>query len=113
MGLIFEVFNELGYGHKESVYQKAIAKSFADDGIEFKEQLRYKLKYKGKELGIYIFDFLVFNNIIIELKQRDFFSSKDISQLYKYLKATGLKLGLIVHFTSKGIRYKRIVNLIK
>jgi GxxExxY protein len=112
MGLIFEVFNVLGYGHKESFYQKAVAKAFSDNRIKFKEQLRCKLQYKEKELGVYILDFLVFDKIIIELKQRDFFSRKDINQLYKYLKVTGLKMGLIVHFTSKGVRYKRIVNLI-
>jgi GxxExxY protein len=112
MGLIFEVFNVLGYGHKESFYQKAIAKSFLDNNIKFKEQVKCKLKYKERDLGIYILDFLVFDKIVIELKQRDFFSKKDIDQLYKYLKATKLKLGLIVHFTGSGVRYKRIVNLI-
>jgi GxxExxY protein len=112
MGLIFEVFNSLGYGHKEIIYQKAIAKVFLDKGIKYKEQLRYKLKYREKDLGIYILDFLVLDKIVIELKQRDFFSRKDIEQLSRYLKATNLKLGLLVHFTSKGVRYKRVINLI-
>jgi len=111
MGIVFEVFNSLGFGHKEIFYQKAIAKAFKDSEIEFKEQLRCKVKYKGEDLGIYIFDFLVFNKIILELKQKDFFSSKDIKQTFMYLKAKDLKLGLLVNFTSKGVRYKRIVNI--
>lgn len=70
-----------------------------------------KVKYKGRELGIYIFDFLVFGKIVVELKVRNYFSKKDIEQLYRYLKATNLKLGLIIHFTKEGVKYKRIVNL--
>ncbi len=111
IGIIYEVFNELGYGHKEKFYQKAIAKEFEKRKILFKEQSRAKIKYKGKELGIYILDFLVFDKIVIELKQGKHFSKSDIRQLYSYLKATKLKLGLLVYFTSQGIRVKRIVNL--
>lgn len=111
MGIIFKVFNELGYGHKECFYQKAIAKEFKINKIVFKEQLRYRLVYKGEVLGVYIFDFLAFDKIIIEIKQRDYFSIRDIKQIKRYLKATGLKLGILVHFTNSGVRYKRIPNL--
>ena len=111
MGLVFKVFNEVGYGHKENFYQKAIAEIFKENNIEFKEQLGCKVKFRGKDLGIYIFDFLVFGKIVLELKQRDFFSTKDIEQLLRYLKATNLKLGIIIHFTKNGIRYKRVPNL--
>ena len=111
MGVVFKVFKELGFGHRENFFQKALAKNFKDNDFEFKEQLRCKVKYKGEDLGIYIFDFLIFNKIILEIKQRNFISSKDINQLYKYLKAANLKLGIIVTFTSGGVRYKRVVNL--
>ena len=112
MGLVFKVFNDVGYGHKENFYQKALVEIFKENKIEFREQLRCKVKYKGKDLGVYIFDFLVFNKIILEIKQRDYFSTKDIEQLLKYLKATNLKLGIIIHFTKSGVRYKRIPNII-
>jgi GxxExxY protein len=111
IGLIFEVFNNLGYGYKEKIYQKAIAETFKQNKIDFKEQLRAKVVFKGKELGLYILDFLVFGKIVIELKQKTFFSKKDIEQIYAYLKVTNLKLGLLIHFTKEGIRYKRVVNL--
>lgn len=110
-GNCFEVFNRLGYGHKEVVYQKALVKEFSANNILFKEQLRCKLKYRDKDVGIYVFDFLVFNKIILEIKQRSFISGKDINQLYKYLKSANLKLGIIITFTGDGVRYKRIVNL--
>lgn len=111
MGIIFKVFKKLGFGHKESFYQKALAEEFESNNIDFTEQLRCKVKYKNKELGIYILDFLVFGKIIIELKQKNFISSKDIEQLYRYLRATNLKLGLIVTFTKDGAKCKRVVNL--
>jgi len=96
---------------KRIVYQKALAKEFKNSGFEFVEQLRYKLKYKEEMLGIYILDFLVFGKIILEIKQRSFISSKDIDQIYKYLRAKNLKLGIIITFTNDGVRFKRIVNL--
>jgi GxxExxY protein len=111
IGIIFEVFNAVGYGYKESFYQKAIANSFSEKKIDFKEQVKARVKYKEKEIGFYIFDFLVFNKIVVELKQKNYFSKKDIDQLYSYLKASKLNLGLLVYFTKEGIRYKRIVNL--
>lgn len=111
VGLVFEVFNELGFGHKEKFYENAIANSFIENRIPYKEQLKAKVQYKGREIGYYLFDFLVFNKIVIELKQKNYFSKKEIEQLYSYLKAANLKLGLLIYFTKQGVRYKRIVNL--
>lgn len=111
VGLIFEVFNSVGYGHKEKFYQKAIANIFAENNIIFKEQLKARVKFRGKEIGYYFFDFLVLNKIVIELKQKNYFSKKDIEQLYSYLKAVNLELGILVYFTKEGIKFKRIVNL--
>jgi len=111
LGLIFEVFNEVGYGHKEQFYQKAVAEIFKNSEVKFKEQLKAKVNFKGKEIGYYYFDFLVFDKIVIELKQRNYFSKKDIQQIYSYLKAAKLKLGILVYFTNSGVRFKRIVNV--
>lgn len=111
MGVVFKVHKKLGFGHRENCYQKALAAEFRDNNFVFKEQLKYKLQYKNEMLGIYIVDFLLFNKIILEIKQKNYISSKDIDQIYKYLKATDLKLGIIITFTKEGVRYKRIVNL--
>lgn len=111
MGLVFRVFNKIGYNHKESFFQKALAEEFSSNNIKFKEQLKCKIKYKEKEIGIYILDFLVFGKIILELKKRDYFSVRDIEQLLRYLKATSLRLGIIIHFTKNGVKYKRVLNL--
>lgn len=73
--------------------------------------MKAKVECRGKEIGYYVFDFLVFDKIVVELKQKNYFSKKDIKQLYSYLKAIDSKLGLLVYFTKEGTRYKRIINL--
>lgn len=111
VGMIFEVFNDVGYGHKENFYQKGVANIFRKNNIDFKEQVKARVLCKGEEVGYYVFDFLVLNKIVVELKQKNYFSKKDIEQLYSYLKASNLKLGILAYFTNQGIRFKRIVNL--
>ncbi len=112
VGIIFEVFKELGYGFKERYYENAIAKEFENKGIKFKRQLPYKLKYKGEIIGDYRFDFLVEDKIIIELKQGNYFSKNNIMQASQYLKATKLKLAILANITSSGVKFKRILNII-
>lgn len=111
VGSLFDVWNTVGYGHKENFYQKAIAKDLKDKGIYFREQEGVKVKYKDEEIGIYLLDFVVENKIVLEIKKRDYFSKKDIEQLYAYLKALNLKLGIIAHFTKSGVKFKRILNI--
>ena len=111
IGALFSVFNNIGHGHKESFYQKGFARELEVIALTFKEQLPARISYKGKSIGIYYFDFLIEDKIILEIKVRNFFSKKDIEQLYSYLKAKNLKLGLIAHFTKSGVKFKRIVNI--
>ncbi|PIY59662.1 GxxExxY protein, partial [Candidatus Wolfebacteria bacterium CG_4_10_14_0_8_um_filter_37_11] len=101
-----------GFGHKESFYQKAVAINLENASLKFEEQLPVNIKYKGKKIGIYYFDYLIEDKIVLELKVRNYFSKKDIEQLYSYLKARDLKLGIIAHFTRAGVKFKRIVNII-
>jgi GxxExxY protein len=112
VGILFDVWNTVGYGHKENFYQRAIAGELENKKIIFKEQAGVKVKYKGKELGIYFLDFLIDNKLILEIKKREYFSKKDIDQLYTYLKAMNLKLGIIAHFTKSGVKFKRVLNLV-
>ena len=86
VGILFDVYNEVGFGHKESFFQKALAKNFTELGFEFKEQLRCKIKYKGEELGLYILDFLIFDKIILEIKAKDFITKEDYYQMKRYLE---------------------------
>ncbi len=111
VGVLFSVGTEFGYSHKESFYQKAIVEGLRLAGLKFQEQTPARLYYQGKFIGIYYFDFLIENKIILEIKAKSHFSLKDISQLYSYLKAQKLKLGLLAYFTKSGVRFKRVVNL--
>lgn len=64
-------------------------------------------------MGRYFFDFLVEGKIIVELKVGDFFSHRNIHQASEYLKASDLQLAILANFTSKGVKYRRIVNIVE
>ena len=111
IGVLFEVWDELGYGYQEKYYQKAIANALRNIGFKFKEQVPIKINYKNQKIGTYFLDFVVGDKIVLEIKRGEYFSKQNINQVYAYLKATNSKLGIIANFTSKGVRFKRIVNL--
>ena len=79
--------------------------------LNFDKELPAKVRYKDKFIGIYYFDFLIENKIVLELKVRNYFSRKDINQLFSYLKSKDMKLGIIAHFTKSGVKFKRVVNI--
>jgi len=111
MGVLFDIWLKMGFGHKENFYQKAVAHGLETAKLKFGEQFPAKIYYQNKLIGMYYFDFLVENKIVLEIKVRNYFSTKDIDQLFSYLKAKRLKLGIIAHFTRDGVKFKRIVNL--
>ncbi|HPI67515.1 MAG TPA: GxxExxY protein [bacterium] len=111
VGILYSVFNNLGYGYQEKYYQRALIKAFTNEHLNFKSQLYAKLKYKDENIGFYLADFLIENKIILEIKVGDHFSQQYITQTFAYLKATKLKLAILAHFTNKGIIFKRILNL--
>jgi len=110
VGVMFEVYNELGYGYQEKHYERAAEKIFIDKKINYKRQLSYNIIFQGKKIGIYYLDFLVENKIIVELKKGNYFPRKNINQVKEYLKVTGLKLALIINFTCYGVKVLRILN---
>jgi len=111
VGMLFEVFRELGSGYQEKYYQKAIAKELKYCGIKYGEQVPVPLVYKGDKIGIYYLDFLIEDKIVLEIKKEKHFSRKNIEQVFGYLKSRGMKLGILANFTKDGLRFKRIVNI--
>ena len=111
MGCCYEIYNSLGFGLREKNYQKALEEILAREKIEFQSQLHVPIKIEEKKIGLYYLDLLIDNKIAVELKVGDHFLTKDVSQLFSYLKSKDLKLGLLVNFTSNGVKYKRIVNI--
>lgn len=111
IGILFEVWNDLGPGYKEKHYQRAIAQSFLEANIEFKREAPVKIKYKNQKIGTYFLDFLIEEKIVLEIKRRKYFSKNNIKQVHNYLKATDLKLGIIANFASKELKFKRVLNI--
>lgn len=111
VGIIFKVFNELGYGYYEKYYQKAVALEFDNQKLSYIREKEVPLIYQNKNIGKYFLDFIVENKIVIELKVANFFHNRDIKQILSYLKTSGLKLGLLVIITKNGVKYKRIINI--
>lgn len=111
IGIIFRVYNELGYGYQEKYYQKAVALDFDKEKLNYLREVEVKLEYRNEKIGKYFIDFIVENKIVLELKVGSRFHQRDIKQILSYLKSTGLKLGILILITPKGIKYKRLINI--
>ena len=111
IGIMFEVYNELGSGYQEKHYQKAIAEAFKKHSVSFKEQVFIPLKFQNNKIGSYFLDFVVDNKVVLEIKKGESFLKTNITQLYSYLKTTNLRLGILVNFTNNSVKFKRIVNI--
>ena len=98
-GAIFEVYREMGCGFLESVYQECLEKELSKRGIPFVAQQELRLKYKGEPLQqTYRPDLICYGQIIVELKAVKDIAPEHKAQVINYLKATGIKLGLLVNF---------------
>lgn len=113
VGCAYEVFNELGFGHAEKHYQKAMALAMKENGLSFKEQTYTPLKFKGELVGKLFLDFLVEEKVIVELKKNAFFSKKNIDQVNGYLLSGNFKLAILINFTPEGVKFKRLVNIVE
>ena len=99
IGACFEVYNHMGHGFLEAVYQECLAVELSDQGIPFIEQPKLILKYKTKPLKqAYHPDVLCFNDIILEIKSAKNLADEHRAQVINYLKATGKPLALLVNF---------------
>ena len=107
---VYSIFSELGYGHPEKVYQKAFELELKKSGLRYKRENYSLIKYDGEVAGKYFLDFLTEDKIAIEFKVRREIYESDWLQLLNYLKATDLKVGLLIIFTKEGPKIKRIVN---
>jgi len=111
VGAAMEVYNQLGNGFLEAVYQEALAIEFAARGIPFQDQVVLEIAYKGKPLqATYKPDFIVYGQIIVELKAIKELGNNEQAQLLNYLKATNLKLGILLNFgAERQLERKRLV----
>jgi GxxExxY protein len=104
----YKVYNTLGYGFLEKVYENALILELEEIGLKALKQHSIKVYYNGKEVGEYFADIIVENSVIIELKAVDKLAEIHEAQLLNYLKATNIEVGLLLNFGTKA-EYKRKV----
>ena len=113
IGAAMEVHKELGCGFLEAVYQEALAIEFKMREMPYKQQQVIEIMYKEIPLEKkYQPDFLCYNEIIVEIKALSGLTGNDEAQIINYLKATKLKVGLLINFGTKSLEHKRFVHSI-
>ncbi len=107
----YEVYNTLGYGFLEKVYEKAMINELKSKGLTCSEQYKIDVFYKNKPIGEYYADIVVNDLVILELKANDSLVKENEYQLINYLKATNFEIGLLFNFGKKPeIRRKIFTN---
>ncbi len=110
IGAAMEIHRQLGHGFLEAVYRDAAVIEFPVRQIPFEKEVVLPIKYKGVLLPTYYrADFVCFSEIIVEFKALTRLSNVEEAQLLNYLKATGLKRGLLINFGAPSLQYKRLV----
>ena len=106
------IHSTLGNGFLEAVYSEVLEKEFVKNNIPYKREVKLDLFFNGEKLDKkYKADFICFDNIILEIKAVSFIHENFTKQTLNYLKATDKKLGLLINFGEKSLKYKRIINL--
>jgi len=110
IGAAIEVHRVLGPGFLEYIYEQALKIEFSERNLNCESQKEIRINYNGVEIGQHRLDLVVENVIIVELKAVKGFADIHFAQLRSYLKATGLKVGLLLNFGKPTLEIKRVVN---
>jgi GxxExxY protein len=108
IGTFYEVYNELGHGFLESVYENALAIALRSKGFEVHQQISIPVWFRGAQVGDFDADLLVNKLILLELKTARAIDPSHVAQLLNYLKATEIEVGLVLNFGPKP-EFKRVV----
>jgi GxxExxY protein len=106
--IYYEVYNTLGYGFLEKVYQNAMCLELKNQGYHVESQKQIKVYYKGIVVGEYYADLIIDETIILELKACEFLMDAHKAQLINYLKATNIEVGLLLNF-GETPEFKRFI----
>jgi GxxExxY protein len=102
----YEVYNALGYGFLESLYSRAMAIALERRGLQVDREFPVPVRFLGEQIGFHRLDMLVERRVILEHKATELISDAPKRQLRSYLAATGLELGLLLHFGPKASYYR-------
>ena len=106
---LFNVKKSLGSGHKEIIYQRALAEEFSRLKIPFSQEVRIPITYRNKLVGTYVPDFVIDNKVIVELKAVPFIGPREKKQLWNYLKGSAYRVALLVNFGPQELTIARVV----
>lgn len=110
IGICMEVHNNLGKGFSEIVYKDALEVEFRNENIFFEREKEYLVNYKGIILPHKFYaDFVVFGNVILEVKSVSKIANEHIAQALNYLKVSENKVALVVNFNEDKLMYKRLI----
>jgi len=109
IGLAMEVHRKLGYGFLEKVYENSLMILYRKEGIRSEQQYPIKVYFDRKVVGNYVADILIENKIIIELKCVEKINNIHKAQALNYLKATRMRLAIILNFAKDKLQYERLV----
>ena len=109
IGAAFEVYKVLGYGFLEKVYHKALVVELKLRRLPIEEEYAIKVIYKNETVDEYYADIFVERKVIVEIKVDDKYNSQHEAQLLNYLKATGIKIGLVINFGKSKCEFKRLI----
>ena len=113
IGCAYKVYNTMGYGYLESVYEKCLLIELGKAGLKAKSQVPIRVFYEGENVGDFIADIVVENSVILELKSvRRIVNAHEV-QLVNYLTATGKDVGLILNFAESKVEVKRKLRNLK
>ena len=110
IGAAQKVHRTLGPGFSESTYQAAMERELAMRSVTFESQRQFEVQYEGVPCGTYIPDLVVAKEVIVELKAVDVFASQHLAQAVGYLRASGLRIGLLLNFGAGSLQVKRFRN---
>lgn len=108
IGLYYDVYNELGFGFLESLYESALAVAFTDARLDFERQVALPVWFRGQQIGDYRADIVVERQLIVELKAVSNLTQAHEAQLLNYLRATDIEIGLLMNFGPQPT-FKRMI----
>jgi GxxExxY protein len=109
LGAVFEVANNLGCGFLEKVYERALVRELGARGVRAAAQVPLEVKYKGYPVGEYFADIVVEEVVVVELKCVERLGNEHAAQCLNYLRASGMRVCLLVNFQRPKVEWKRIL----
>jgi GxxExxY protein len=108
IGAAMHVYNKLGSGFNEELYDRAMRVALEMQGLGFESQKTVEIYFEGAAVGLYYLDFLVEGKVVVELKALPELNSSHLAQTITYLAGTGCQIGLLINFGTSELKWRRV-----